>query len=143
VLLVGDRPRLERVLRTVLGYVAARSRAKAPVQVTVRPQGDEVTIVVQGAPSVGREGAGPLPVQGRAPWGRPRAQADGPAAVAGPDPDLASAHRIVEQHGGDLRLARGRGQDATAPTVSITLPRTDARHDGAPGAHRRMPRAAS
>jgi signal transduction histidine kinase len=138
VLLVGDRPRLERVLRTVLGYVAARSRAEAPVQVTVQPQRDAVTIRVQ-------EGDGPLPApeQERGPKGWPHAQATGPAAVAGLDPELASARRIVEQHGGHLRLAQARGQDTTATTVLLTLPRAQAWHDEARGAHGRMPRAAS
>ena len=136
VLLVGDRPRLERVLRTVLGYVAACSPAAATVQVMVQSHRDTVTIVVQ-------EGDAPLPAPERGQKGWPGAQPTGLAAVAGLDPDLASACRIVEQHGGHLRLAQARGQDATAPTVSITLPRTDARHDGATRAQRRMTRAAS
>jgi signal transduction histidine kinase len=123
--LVGDRTRLQRVLRTVLDYVAARSRAEAPVQVTVRPQGDAVTIAVQ-------EADGPLPAQER-----------GPAAGAGLDAELATARRIVEQHGGHLRLAQARGQDAPARTVILSLPRSHAWHDGATGAHRRRPRAAS
>jgi signal transduction histidine kinase len=138
VLLVGDRPRLERVLRTVLGYVAARSPAGATVQVTVQAQRDAVTIGVQ-------EGDGPLPApeQERGQKGWPRAQAAGPAAVAGLDPELASARRIVEQHGGHLRLAQARGQDVTATTILLTLPRAQAWHDEARGAHGRMPRAAS
>jgi K+-sensing histidine kinase KdpD len=73
VVLVGDRTRLQRVLRTVLDYVAARSRAEAPVQVTVRPHGDAVTIAVQ-------EGDGPSSAQEQGLWGRPRAQAHGPGA---------------------------------------------------------------
>ena len=134
--LVGDSTRLARVLRTVLGYVAARSRADATVQVTVRPQGDGVTIAVH-------EGDVPLPAQERGQRGQPGAQAHVPAGVAEMDPDLASACRIVEQHAGHLRLAQASGPDATAPTVLITLPRTPALHDGATGAPRRLPRAAS
>src|SRR5256714_4109509 len=138
--LVGDSTRLARVLRTVLGYVAARSRAEATVQVTVRPPGAGLTIAVH-------EGDVPLPAQEHGQRGQPREQATGPAAVAGMDPgmdpDLASARRIVEQHGGHLRLAQASGQDATAMTVLITLPRTPALHDGATGAPRRLPRAAS
>ena len=134
--LVGDSTRLARVLRTVMGYVAARSRADATVQVTVRPQGDGVTIAVH-------EGDVPLPAQERGQRGQPREQAHGPAGVADMDPELASARRIVEQHGGHLRLAQARGPDATATTVLITLPRTPALHDGATGAPRRLPRAAS
>ena len=133
-LLVGDGPRLERVLRIVMGYVAARSRADATVQITVRPQGDDVTITVQ-------EEDGPLPAHERGQRGWP--QANGPAAVAGLDPELASARRIVEQHGGYLRLTQARGQDEPATRVLIALPRTHALQDGTPGAHRRMPRAAS
>jgi signal transduction histidine kinase len=134
--LVGDRTRLQRVLRTVLDYVAARSRAEAPVQVTVRPQGDAVTIAVQ-------EGDMPRPAQERGQRGRPSAQAYEPAACGGLDAELASARRIVEQHGGHLRLAQARGQDAPATRVLISLPRAHAVHDGAPGAPRRRPRAAS
>jgi hypothetical protein len=85
------------------------------------------------------EGDVPLP----APERGPRGQAHEPAAVAGLDPELVSACRIVEQHAGHLRLAPVSGQDATAPTVLITLPRTPALQDGATGAPRRLPRAAS
>jgi nitrogen fixation/metabolism regulation signal transduction histidine kinase len=120
----------------VLDHVAARSRAEAPVQVTVRPHGDAVTIAVQ-------EGDGPLPAQERGPRGRPHAPAHGPAAGAGLDPALASARRIVEQHGGHIRLAQVRGPDAPVTRVIISLPRTHAWHDGTTGAHRRGPRAAS
>jgi signal transduction histidine kinase len=134
--IVGDSTRLARVLRTVMGYVAARSRAEATVQVTVRPQGDSVTIAVH-------DGVVPLPAQERGQRGRPREQANGPAGIAGMDPDLASACRIVEQHAGHLRLAPASSPDATAPTVLITLPRTPALQDGATGAPRRLPRAAS
>jgi K+-sensing histidine kinase KdpD len=134
--LVGDRTRLQRVLRTVMDYVAARSRAEAPVQVTVRPQGDDVMIAVQ-------EGDGPHPAQERGPRGWPHAQANGLATGAGLDLDLAGARRIVEQHGGHLRLVQARGPDAPVTRVIITLPRTHAVHDGATGAHRRLPRAAS
>src|SRR5256714_14072768 len=137
---VGDSTRLARVLRTVMGYVAARSRAEATVQVTVRPQGEGVTIAVH-------DGDVPLPAQERGQRGQPREQAYGPAGVAGMDPgmdpDLASARRIVEQHGGHLRLAPASGPDATGTTVLITLPRTPALHDRATGAPRRLPRAAS
>jgi signal transduction histidine kinase len=134
--MVGDSTRLARVLRTVIGYVAARSRADATVQVTVRPQGDGVTIVVH-------DGDVPVPAFERGQMGRPREQANGPAGVAGMDPDLASACRIVEQHAGHLRLAQASGPDATATTALITLPRTPALLDGATGAPRRLPRAAS
>jgi K+-sensing histidine kinase KdpD len=134
--IVGDSTRLARVLRTVMGYVAARSGAAATVQVTVQPQGDGLTIAVH-------EGDGPLLAQERGQGGQPRAQAHEPAGGAGMDPDLASARRIVEQHGGHLRLAQASGQDATATTVLITLPHRSALHDGATGAPRRVPRAAS
>ena len=134
--MVGDSTRLARVLRSVMGYVAARSRAEDTVQVTVRPQGDRVTIAVH-------DGDVPLPAQERGQRGRPREQANGPAGVAGMDPDLASACRIVEQHGGHMRLVHASGQDATVPTVLITLPRTSALQDGATGARHRRPRAAS
>jgi signal transduction histidine kinase len=134
--LVGDSTRLARVLRTVMGYVAARSRAEATVQVTVRPQGDGVTIAVH-------DGDVPLPAQERGQGGQPREQAHGPAAVAGMDPDLASACRIVEQHAGHLRLAPASSQDVTGTTVLITLPRISALQDGATGAPRRLPRVAS
>src|SRR5437763_6852415 len=110
--MVGDSTRLARVLRTVMGYVAARSRADATVQVTVRPQGDGVTIALH-------EGDVPLSAQERGQGDQPREQATGPAGVAGMDPDLASARRIVEQHGGHLRLAQASGPDATATTVLI------------------------
>jgi nitrogen fixation/metabolism regulation signal transduction histidine kinase len=124
------------VLRTVMGYVAARSGAEATVQVTVRPQGDGVTIAVH-------DGDVPLPAQERGQRGQAREQAHGPAGVAGMDPDLASACRIVEQHGGHLRLAHASGQHATGTMVLITLPRIPALQDGATGAQRRLPRAAS
>jgi signal transduction histidine kinase len=132
--IVGDSTRLTRVLRAVMDYVAARSRAAA--QVTVRPQGEGVTIAVH-------DGDVPLPAQQRGQRDQLRAQADGPASVAGLDPDLASASRIVEQHAGHLRLVPASGQDATAPTVLITLPRTPALQDGATGAPRPLPRVAS
>jgi hypothetical protein len=124
------------VLRTVMDYVAARSGAEATVQVTVRPQGAGVTIAVH-------DGAVPLPAPERGPRGQAREQAHGLAGGAGMDPDLASACRIVEQHAGHLRLAPASGQDVTAPTVLITLPRTPALQDGATGAPRRLPRVAS
>jgi signal transduction histidine kinase len=136
VALVGDRTRLERVLRTVLGYVAARSRAETPVQVTVRPLGDAVMIAVQ-------DEDGPRPAQEHGHRGWPLAQANGPTAVPSMDPELASARRIVEQHGGHLRLAQASGQDAPATRVIITLPRTHAVHNGPTGAHRRLPQVAS
>jgi signal transduction histidine kinase len=134
--IVGDSTRLTRVLRTVMEYVAARSGAAATVQVTVRPQGAGVTIAVH-------DGDVPLPAQERGQRGQPREQAHGPAGVAGMDPELVSACRIVEQHGGYLRLAHASGPDATAPTVLITLPRISALQDGATGAPRRLRRAAS
>jgi K+-sensing histidine kinase KdpD len=134
--IVGDSTRLARVLRTVMGYVAARSRAEATVQVTVRPQGDGVTIAVH-------DGDVPLPAQERGQRGQAREQAHGPADVAGMDPDLASARGIVEQHAGHLRLASASGQDTTGTTVLITLPRTPALQDGPTGAPGRMSRAAS
>jgi signal transduction histidine kinase len=134
--IVGDSTRLARVLRTVIDYVAARSRAAGTLQVTVRPQEAGVTIAVH-------EGDVPLPAPERGPRGQARAQAHEPAVVAGMDPELVSACRIVEQHAGHLRLAPVSGQDATAPTVLITLPRISALQDGATGAPRRLPRAAS
>jgi hypothetical protein len=89
------------------------------------------------------DGDVPLPAQERGQRRQPREQAHGPARGAGMDPDLASACRIVEQHAGHLRLAYTSSQDATAPTVLITLPRISALQDGATGSPRRLPRAAS
>ena len=134
--IVGDSTRLARVLRTVMGYVAARSRAEATVQVTVRPQGAGVTIAVH-------DGDVPLLAQERGQRGQAREQAHGPADVAGMDPDLASARGIVEQHAGHLRLAHTSSQDVTGTTVLITLPRISALQDEATGAPRRLPRVAS
>jgi hypothetical protein len=106
---------------------------------------DEMTDTARlhsGQPAV-HDGHGPIRAHERGQRGQLREQVNGPAAVAGMDPDLASARRIVEQHGGHLRLAQARGQDATGTTVLITLPRTPALHDGATGVPRRLPRAAS
>jgi hypothetical protein len=70
--------------REVGGYVAARSRTEATVQVTERPHGDGVTIAVH-------DGDVPIPAHERGQRGQPRKQANGPAGVTGMDPDLAGA----------------------------------------------------
>jgi signal transduction histidine kinase len=123
VLVQGDRARLRRVVENLLGNAVKYSPQGTPVQVEVRATEEGAVLAVRD------RGVGiaedELPHIFR-PFYRASTVGDVPGAGIG----LASAKTIVEQHGGQIRVASALG---VGTTVVVALP---------PAGHRPAPRRA-
>ena len=112
VLVQGDRARLRRVVENLLGNAVKYSPQGTPVQVEVRATAEGAVLVVRD------RGVGiaedELPQIFR-PFYRASTARDVPGAGIG----LASAKTIVEQHGGQIRVASALG---VGTTVVVVLP---------------------
>jgi len=112
VVIVGDRDRLARVLQNIIGNAVKYSPAGAPVQVSVRAEGDGAVVVVRDA------GVG-IPAGEIERVFTPFYRASTARGVAGTGLGLAGARGIVAQHGGTITLESAPG---VGTTVTITLP---------------------
>ncbi len=112
VVIVGDRDRLARVLQNIIGNAVKYSPAGAPVQVSVRAEGDGAVVVVRDA------GVG-IPAGEIDRVFTPFYRASTARGVAGTGLGLAGARGIVAQHGGTITLESAPG---VGTTVTITLP---------------------
>jgi signal transduction histidine kinase len=123
VLVQGDRARLRRVVENIVGNAVKYSPQGRPVQVEVRATEEGAVLVVRD------RGVGiaedELPQIFR-PFYRASTVGDVPGAGIG----LASAKTIVEQHGGQIRVASALG---VGTTMVVVLP---------PAGHRPAPRRA-
>ena len=121
----ADRARLERVVDNVLGNAVKYSPEGTPVEVEVRPEADGAVIVVRD------RGVG-IPASELPNVFTPFFRASTAHGFPGMGIGLAGARTIVEQHGGQIKVASAPGEGTTV-TIRMPCEPVAAQNSGTPG----------
>ena len=115
--LAGDAPRLQQVLRNLVGNAVQHTPAGTAVQLTVAPRGDRAVLTVADTgPGIAPEH---LPRVFERFW---RAEASRSRAYGGSGLGLAIVQAIVQAHGGTVSVS-STTTGTTGTTVEVSLPR--------------------